>query len=89
MELDKLIEELGLEGVEYTEDNGVITFELSDSDEFARLYYKLNRKPRVLLSLDMNEEGSVADFNCYDDMISLTADYDNDVYELVIKKGRA
>ena len=87
MEIKEFLQALGLD-VEPNERDGKYTIELDNSDEFASLYAKLGKNENLdLVNLDMDEDGTTATYMADDFDVTLTSDYDNDVYELIIERA--
>ena len=87
MEIKEFLQSLGINN-EPVEKSGKYYIELSDSDDFARVYSKLGRNENLdLVNLDMGEDGTVASYMSDDFDITLSADYDSDKYELVIERA--
>ena len=84
-QIKDLLRRLGINKEPQETDDGYIV-KLDDSDEFAKIYSKLDNIEDIdLVNLKMDEQGTQASYMSDDYDIVLYSDYDGDKYELQIK----
>lgn len=88
MEIKEFLSLLNL-NIEPEMKDGKYIVTLDNSDYFANVYSRLDKKEDVdLVDLEMSEQETVATYMSDDFDITLSADYDNDVYQLVIEESK-
>lgn len=83
------LKKLGIEGDLVESSGGLYTLDIADSDEYGRIYSKLDKSP-YLEELGDNSQITYStasiQFDSDDYRITLLADFDADTYKMTIKE---
>lgn len=90
MSVEELLQKLGLDLVGSYSDDGSYVIDLADSREFGKVYSTLEDSELVSLledSTTLTEHNGSIQYE-YEDMfmLTLTSDFDGDIYKLVIRE---
>ena len=85
--IDDFLKKLGIEQPYVETDDGQYVIDIEDSNEYSKVYSKLDKNQSVLEVEDdsvFDLENNTLEFESEDYYLELNADLDNDVYSLVI-----
>lgn len=86
MEINEFFKQLGVDKNIINEENNEYIVELQDSDEFATIYTRLSKLDNIdLIQTLMDEAHSMSEYMSDDYDITLSADFDKDIYKLVVE----
>ena len=87
--MEEFLKELGIDGELNAGKNGVYVLDIMDSDEYGKIYSKLD-KSKLLDEVTDNSQITYSTANIQyesdDYIITLLADFDNDSYKMTIKE---
>ena len=91
MSIEEFIRAIGITNTLVDGDDGSKVININSSDEFGRIYSKLENSPKLEIMYDnqvVTEEGSSLIYEAIDEpyLLNLIADWSGDVYSLVISK---
>ena len=87
--INDFLKKLGIEQQYVETDDGQYVIDIKDSNEYSKVYSKLDKNQSVLEVEDdsvFDLENNTLEFESEDYYLELNADLENDVYSLVITK---
>lgn len=88
--MEELLRQLGIEQEGHYSNKNTYTIDIEDSNEFGKIYSKLERSNRLIdrdgTATLMTEDNASVQYENEQFVLTLLADFNEDIYSLVIKR---